>query len=270
MGMKHIYERSAKYTRGSAFIGVILYVIILQFTETNLKEDLGDYILAAFLFLMALGVSFFFQKAANKLPADDIDRTLYTTEFPIHELNYQRDISVIPTSYLVSNTGERLYKIAPSVDAPIARLFTIFELFRKGLFFPVTYCVHTMDEKLVSYFTIKNKWKFIQIKVFNAEKEHLSTAVLPLFSVKNRVIVYDSHNNKMFQAEAKSVYGDIDIDDLEGKRLATYRFGIFPYATHPAFEAQAMNIHVSLSKDLLMNEKLTFNALFFYWTSNSQ
>ena len=268
--MKHIYERSAKYTRLSAFIGIILYIIFLQFTDTNLKEDLGDYFLVAFLFLMALGVSFFFQEAANKLPADEIDKYRYSTEFLINELNYQRDISVIPITYLVSNTGERLYKIIPSEDTPIARLFTIFELLRKGLFFPVTYCVYTMDEKLVSYFTIKNKWKFVQIKVFNAEKEHLSIAVLPLFSVKNRVIVYDPHHNKMFQAEAKSVYGDIDIDNLEGKRLATYRFGIFPYATHPAFEAQSMNIHVSLSKDLLMNEKLTFNALFFYWTTNSQ
>ena len=268
--MKHIYERSAKYTRLSAFIGMILYVIILKFTETNLKKDLGDYILVAFLFLMALGVSFFFQEAAKKLPADDIDRTLYTSEFPLHELNYQKDISVIPTSYLVSNTGERLYKITPCEDTPIARLFTIFDLFKQGLFFPVTYGVYTMDEKLVSYFIIKNKWKFIQIKVYNTEKEHLSTAILPLFSVKNRVIVYDQDNNKRFQAEAKSVYGDIDIDDFEGKRLAAYRFGIFPYATHPAFEAQSMNIHVSLSKDLSAQEKLTFNALFFYWTTNSQ
>ena len=68
--------------------------------------------------------------------------------------------------------------------------------------------------------------------------------------------------------EAKSVYGDIDVHDLGGQRLATYRFGIFPYATHPAFEIQAMNVHVSLAHNLTHTEKLTFTALFYYWTAN--
>ncbi len=268
--MKHIYDRTAKYTRIGAFVGVLAYIVFIQFTETTFQDDLANHFLTAFLFFMALGTAFFFQEAANKLPSDQIDKSYFSETFPLNELNFQKDVNIIPTSFLVSNTGERLYKIAPSKDFPIVRMLTSFSFLQSGMFFPVTYTVDTMDDKQVCRFVIKNKWKFMQLKIYSYEGEHFSTAILPLFSVRNRVIVYDGENRKMFQAEAKSVYGDIDINNLEERRLATYRFGMFPYATHPAFETQAMNVHVSLARDLSYQEKLTFTALFYYWTTNSQ
>ncbi|MFJ7828067.1 hypothetical protein [Psychrobacillus sp. NPDC096623] len=132
----------------------------------------------------------------------------------------------------------------------------------------MTYQLKTMEEKLVSTFSIENKLKFMQIKVYDHNHLHLTTVVMPPMSLKNRAIIFDANNEKLLQMEAKSMYGDIDVNNLDGHRLATYRFGIFPYAAHPAFEVQYMNVHVSLAHHLTHTEKLTFTALFYYWTAH--
>ncbi|GGA44828.1 hypothetical protein [Psychrobacillus lasiicapitis] len=267
--MKHIYERTAKYTKLGSLLTLVIYVALVFIFKDIMWKDFETHFMLGFSVCMLLGTSYFFQHAAEKLPDEKkTDSEYYSVDFPVNELNFQNDVSIIPQSYLVSHTGERLYKITPTENEPIKRKLTAFAIFKSGMFFPITYDVKTMDGKLVSHFTIKNKLKFMRMKVYDHTKSPISTVIMPLASLKNRAVIFDVHNEKMHEMKAKSTYGDIDVNSFEGKRLATYRFGMFPYATHPAFEAQAMNIHVSLANDLSHIEKLTFTALFYYWTAN--
>lgn len=267
--MKHIYERTAKYAKIASITVLIVYVaVILSFRET-LLTDWELHISIGWTLLICFSLAFLFQQAANKLPAEQntvVEQA--SSGFTLKELNFQSDISIIPRSFLVSSTGERLYSISPTVEQPVVRRLNAFPLIRKGMIIPVTYDVLTMDGQLVSKFTMANKLKYMEIQVFDHHQVHLSTAVLPVFSVKNRALVFDPNREKTHQMEAKSVYGDIDVNDFNGKRLATYRFGMFPYATHPAFELQGNNVHVSFAEGLSNVEKLTFTALFYYWTAN--
>lgn len=267
--MKYIYERTAKYAKLAAFLILTIYIAIVFIFKDIIWKDFETHFIIGFMVVIFYSISFIFQNAADKLPAEQgLHSDYFSVEFPVKELNFQQDVSLIPQSYLVSNIGERLYKIEPSKEHSISRLLTACAIFKWGFLFPVTYNLKTMDENLVCQFTIKNKIKFIQLKVYDHAKKQISTIVLPLISVKNRAVIFNANNEKVLQMEAKSMYGDIDVDDFNGKRLATYRFGIFPYATHPAFEVQAMNVHIKLAQDLTHTEKLTFAALFYYWTGN--
>ncbi|WP_342599504.1 hypothetical protein MHB48_19755 [Psychrobacillus sp. FSL H8-0483] len=267
--MKHLYERNAKYAKVGSLIGLVVYIAILFVFRDGMWKDYETHLVLGITLFIMYSSSFFFQSAADKLPDEQIvDSQYFSADFPVKELNFQRDISFIPQSYLVSGMGERLYKITPSEDHQLIRNLSAFAIFQGGMFFPITYELKTIDGKLVSQFTFKNKLKFIQLKVYDHTKTHISTVVMPTVSVKNRAIIFDANNEKTHEMEAKSMYGDIDVNDSSGKRLATYRFGIFPYATHPAFEIQAYNVHVSLSPDLSHTEKLTFAALFYSWTGN--
>lgn len=268
--MKHIYERTAKYTKLGSLILLVMYIVVVIAFRDVMWKDFETHISVCITILVLFSISFYFQNAAEKLPKEQqVNVHVYSIGYPVSELNFQRDVSLIPQSYLVSNTGERLYKITPTIDHPLMQKLSAFVILRMGLFFPITYELKTMDGQLVSQFTIKNKIKFMQLKVYDHTKTHRSTVVLPLISVKNRAVIFDANGEKTHQMEAKNMYGDIDVNNFNGKQLATYRFGIFPYATHPAFEVQAMNIHVTLAHDLLHTEKLTLTALFYYWTANN-
>lgn len=267
--MQHIYERAAKYTKLGSILVFGLYIVLVVIFRDVLLYDFETHFLIGFTVFILFSTSFVIQNAADKLPKEQqIDSEYYSAEFPIKELNFQRDVSFIPVTYLVSGRGERLYKIEPAKEHGVKKMLLAFEIFQKGMLIPITYHLKTMDDSIVSQFTLKNKLKFMQIKIYDHTKNHLSTVVMPPFSVKNRAIIFNANNEKILQMEAKSMYGDIDVDDSNGKRLATYRFGIFPYATHPAFEIQAVNVHVSLAHDLTHAQKLTFTALFYYWTGN--
>jgi hypothetical protein len=267
--LKHIYEKTAKYTKFGSILLIGIYIVLLIVLKDVMWKDFENHFAIGFALFVLYSSSFFFQHASEKLPDEKkIDSDYYSADFPIQELNFQQDVSLIPQTYLVSSTGERLYKINPTEEQPFRRKLSTLNIFKTGMFFPITYQLKTMDEKLVSKFTIKNRLKFLEIKVCNHNNLHVTTIVLPSMSIKNRAIVFDANNEKLLQMEAKSMYGDIDVNDLDGHRLAKYRFGIFPYATHPAFEVQAMNIHVSLAHNLTHEEKLTFTALFYYWTAN--
>lgn len=267
--MKHIYERTAKYAKVASFAGLLVYIALVLIFREALLTDWESHISIGWTLFICFGLSFFFQQAANKLPVEQITNTNQSfSNWSIKELNFQSDVSIIPRSFLVSPTGERLFSISPTEEQPIVRRLNALSFMRKGMIFPVTYDLLTLDGQLVSKFTVTNKLKYMQIQVFDHNNVHLSTAILPVFSVRNRAIIFDSNDTKKLQMEAKSVYGDIDVNDFEGKRLATYRFGMFPYATHPAFELQGMNVHVSLAEGLSDAERLTFTALFYYWTAN--
>ncbi|QUG43554.1 hypothetical protein KD050_10185 [Psychrobacillus sp. INOP01] len=267
--MKHIYEKTAKYTKFGSILLVGIYIVLLIVFRDVMWKDFENHFAVGFTLFVLYSSSFFFQHASEKLPDEKkVDSNYYSADFPVQELNFQRDVSLIPQTYLVSSTGERLYSIEPSKDQPVRRKLSAITIFKAGMFFPITYDLKTMDKRLVCTFTIHNKLKFIQMKVHDHIHTHVTTIVMPPMSLKNRAIIFDANNEKLLQMEAKSMYGDIDVNDLNGNRLATYRFGIFPYATHPAFEVQAMNVHISLAHNLPHTERLTFTALFYYWTAS--
>lgn len=267
--LKHIYEKTAKYTKFGSILLVGIYIVLLIVFRDGMWNDFENHFVVGLTFIIMYSSSFFFQHASEKLPEEQkVDSNYYSADFPVQELNFQRDVSLIPQTYLVSSTGERLYNINPTEEQPFRRKLSIFNVFKMGMFFPIIYQLKTMDEKLVCTFSIHNRLKFMQIKVYDHNHLHVNTIVMPLMSLKNRAIIFNANNEKLLQLEAKSMYGDIDVNDLNGHRLAAYRFGIFPYATHPAFEVQAMNVHVSLAHNLTHTERLTFAALFYYWTAN--
>lgn len=267
--MKYIYNNTAKYTKFGSILLAGIYIILLIIFRESMWREFESHFAVGFTVMILYGLSFYFHHAAEKLPDEKkVDSDYYSADFPVQELNFQRDVSLIPQTYLVSGSGERLYKISPTVEQSFRRKLSVLDIFKLGMFFPITYQLQTMDKKLVSAFSIQNKLKFMQIKVYDHHHHHVTTIVMPPMTIKNRAIIFDADNNKLLQMEAKSMYGDIDVDDLNGNRLAKYRFGIFPYAAHKAFEVQSMNVHVALSHNLTHIEKLTFTALFYYWTAN--
>ena len=267
--MKHIYEKTAKYTKFGSILLAGIYIVLLLVFRDGMWKDFENHLAIGFTLFFLYGSSFFFQHASEKLPDEKkIDSNYYSADFPIQELNFQRDVSLIPQTYLVSGTGERLYMVTPIEEQPFRRKLSILNMFRLGMFFPITYQLITMDKKVVSTFSIYNKLKYRQIKVYDHNSLHITSIVMPPMSLKNRAIIFDANNEKLLQMEANSMYGDIDVNDLNSNWLATYRFGIFPYATHPAFEVQAVNVHVSLAHNLTHTQKLTLTALFYYWTAN--
>lgn len=269
--MKYIYERTAKYMKRASLTILIISILALLLFNDFWKDTELLFIIGFTTFLLFC-TSIYFRNAAEKLP-EELQPFTNESEaqlFSVHELNFQKDVSFIPLTYLVSSTGERLYKIEPSSEHRIIRMLSILSVFNKGTFLPIIYQLKTVDDLVIGQFTIKNKLKYIEMKVQGHIGEKISTIVLPPISVKNRAIVYNHNDEKILQTEAKGMYGDIDIDDPNGKRLASYRFGMFPYATHPAFELQGNNVHVKLASHLSKEEKLTFTALFYYWTADQK
>ena len=84
-------------------------------------------------------------------------------------------------------------------------------------------------------------------------------------AMKNRGTLYHADGTVWRQLEAKNMTGDIDVQDEEGVRTASYRFGRFPYATYPAFQSTALHEYVGFGTHISSEEKLAYIMIFFFW-----
>lgn len=266
--MKQLYEKSAKYAlwAGIGFsILLVLYIIVAWigwFRSIDLLITLGMMALSSFT------GSWFFTGASHR--AEELnatEREALLEGFQLHELIFQRAPALTPTILLVNASGQQLYSITPTERQPIQKRLSGLRIFATGLVVPIMYDMHNVEGQRIASFQFTNKGKKKLIYIGNEENNVIGTFELPLMknTFRHRGILYDDHGNRWRDIQAKSMAGDLDIRDEEGCLTASYRFGIFPYAMHPAFQAIPMNYYVRLGEHISEEERLAYVGLFLYW-----
>ena len=98
--------------QNSASISLVgIYIVLLIVFKDVMWKDFETHFAVGFTLLILYSSSFLFQHAAEKLPEEkEVDSNYYSASFPIQELNFQQDVSLIPQTYLVSGTGSGYIK----------------------------------------------------------------------------------------------------------------------------------------------------------------
>ncbi len=184
----------------------------------------------------------------------------------IGELNLKRVPSLLPKFVHVDHNGQPLFQIQPT-KGQFRRNLLFFQLFEKGMMFPVDYDVSTMDGNVLATFRIKNNVKEYALTLKKPDGTVIGRYIQQLSksAVKNRGTLYHSDDSVWRQLEAKNMAGDIDVTDEEGNRTASYRYGLFPYATLPAFQSTAHHEHIRFGAQISTEEKLAYVMIFFFW-----
>ncbi|MEK5036731.1 hypothetical protein [Sporosarcina sp. FSL K6-3457] len=263
--MKEIYRKTSKVSFIGG-IGATIFGIIFYFYGYEGFSENGDTLLEAGLFAVALiGAGFYFKSAHEKLSNETMSASLLSLE-DLHELNFQRVPALLPKMYNVDPNGNPLFTIEPS-KGRLSRWLTVFNLFEKGFIIPVHYDILDTSGQRIAAFTIRDNVKRYELSLRNSDGTLMSTYVqyLGKSALKNRGILYHADGAVWREIEAKSMAGDIDVKDEEGKMTASYRFGIFPYAMNPAFVSTAHHEHVKLGTHISVDEKLAYIMIFFLW-----
>jgi len=125
----------------------------------------------------------------------------------------------------------------------------------------------SLNHSRIFSFTVKNEWKQFRVTITDEQDEIIGVYFQPwLNSVfKNRGILFLDNQKLSRKIESKNMTGDIDIRDEDSRVTASYRFGIFPYALHPAFQAIPSNIHIKLGPHISTDERKIYLAIFYFW-----
>ena len=265
--MKEIYRKTSKVSFiggiGAAIFGIIFYIFGYEDFSSN-----GDILFEAGLFaLIFIGAGFYFKNAHEKLSIE----TGSTGESmlnlaDLNELNLQRVPALLLKMYNVDSNGSPLFKIEPTAEQ-LAKWLTFFELFQKGFIIPMHYEISDMDGQLIATFTIKNNVKRDELTLRTPNGTLLCTYIqhLSKSALKNRGVLYHADGSVWRELAAKSMAGDIDVKDEEGRMTASYRFGIFPHAMKPAFQSTAHHEYVRFGAHIASEEKLAYIMIFFLW-----
>lgn len=266
--MKQLYEKSAKYAlwAGIGFsILLLLYLVVAWigwFHSIDLLITLGMMALSSFT------GSWFFTGASHRAEElNSTERAALLEGFQLNELIFQRAPALTPTILLVNASGQQLFTITPTERQPIQKRLSALRLFATGFIVPMTFDMHDLEGCRIASFHFENKGKKKLIYVGNEENNVIGTFELPLMknTFRHRGILLDGNGNEWRDIQAKSVAGDIDIRDEEERITASYRFGMFPYTMHPAFQAIPMNYYVRLGEQITEEERLAYVGLFLYW-----
>ncbi len=212
-----------------------------------------------------LGAGFYFKNVHDKFVEVDAIESEWNME-GIGELNLKRVPSILPKFVHVDHDGQPLLQIRPS-EGQLRRVFLCFPILEKGAVFPVEYDISTMDGALLATFRIQNSVKQFTLTLKKPDGTVIGTYIqhLTKSAMKNRGTLYHADGSVWRQLEANNMAGDIDILDEEGRRTASYRYGLFPYAAHPAFQSTAHHEHVSFGSHISLEEKLSYIMIFFFW-----
>ena len=233
--MKEIYRKTSIF----GFIGgtgLILFCILYYFIWYEGFSVNGDVLFELGLVgVFALGSGFYFKHAYEKM----VDHEVIESEFELEnigELILKRVPSMLPKLYHVDHNGQPMFQIQPTKERFTNRLL-FFSSFEKGMVFPVEYDISSMDGLPLATFHIKNNVKQFTLTLKKPDGTVVGQYIQQLSksAMKNRGTLYHADGTVWRQLEAKNMTGDIDVQDEEGLRTATYRFGRFPYATYPAF-----------------------------------
>lgn len=264
--MKEIYRKTAI---GAFVIGIVLAIAGLLYgifvwqrwvSHTDILIQL-----AAFAFFSFAG-SWFFHSAyvrtedKGQISADALN-------FSMNELIFQTMPALVPHMLLVDNEGRELFSIRPTERQPIRKWLCFASPLSKGWIFPVTYDVFDRNGIRAAMFQFKTAWGRKVIYIGDGHNELIGRFEMPLLkgALKNRGILYNANGDVWRELKATSVYGDIDVRDEEDRLTASYRYGMFPYTLHPAFEAVPANFHVRLGDHIDADERKAYMAIFAYW-----
>ena len=265
--MKGIYRRTSIVSFISGIGAIILGAIFYFYGYESFTEN-GDILVEIGLIaLIAIGAGFYFKSAYEKISdgTAGANDSLLNLE-SLNELNFQRVPALLPRMYNVDSNGEPLFTIEPS-KGHLSRWLTVITLFEKGFIIPVHYDILDMNGQQIAKFTIRDNVKRYEMSLRKLDGTLMSTYVqrLSKSALKNRGLLHRSDGSVWRELEAKSIAGDIDVKDEEGRMTASYRFGIFPYAMKPAFVSTAHHEHVRFGPHISSDEKLAYTMIFFLW-----
>ncbi|WP_075619056.1 hypothetical protein [Paenisporosarcina indica] len=263
--MKNLYARYSTYSFRAGILASIAVPLIAFLTYIKFFSDLQPLINVLLVGFISFGSSTYFKKASRKL-SETMTNT-ETHDFSVNEFNFQTDISFHSRLYLVSHEGEQLFVVEPTKQKPISRYLTVFSLVSSGLIIPITYDVMSLNRSKVFSFTMKNEWKQFRVTVTNEQDVIIGEYIQPwrTSTFKNKGILYLGNLKLPRKIESKNMTGDIDIHDEDSLLTASYRFGIFPYALHPAFQAISTNTHIKLGPHISTDERKVYLAIFYFW-----
>jgi hypothetical protein len=265
--MKEIYRKTSKVSFIGG-IGATIFGIIFYFFGYEGFSENGDTLFEAGLFaLIAIGAGFHFKRAHEKLSNETISASNSVLNLEdLNELIFQRVPSLLLKMYNVDSNGNPLFTIEPA-KGRLSRWLTVFNLFEKGFIIPVHYDILDETGQLIATFTIRDNVKRYELSLRKPDGTLMSTYIqhLSKSALKNRGILYHLDGSVWRELEAKSMAGDIDVKDEEGRMTASYRFGIFPYAMKPAFVSTAHHEHVRFGAHISSDEKLAYTMIFFLW-----
>jgi len=217
--------------------------------------------------LFLIGTGFQFKSVHRKLVNETNDVPVRTLELGnLDELILKRIPSFLFKMYNVDSDGNPLFVIEPS-KGRLLRWLTFFELFEKGFIIPVHYDILNTNGQLLATIKIRSNIKRDELTLKEPDGTVMAAYVQQHWKakLKNRGVLYYADGSVWRDLEAKSIAGDIDVKDDEGRMTARYRFGIFPYAMRPVFQSDAHHEHIQFGKNISSDEKLAYTMVFFLW-----
>lgn len=263
--MKNLYARYSTYSFWAGIVASIAVPLMAFLTYIEFFSDLQPLVYVLLSVFFSFGSSIYFKEASKKL-VETIQHTEFH-DFTLNEFNFQTDISFHSRLYLVSSEGEQLFVVEPTRQKPISRYLTVLSLVSSGLIIPITYDVMLLNRTKVFSFTVKNEWKQFRVTIKDEQDAIIGEYIQPwrTSTFKNKGVLYLDHMKLLREIETKNMSGDIDIRDENSRITASYRFGIFPYALHPSFQAIPSNIHIKLGPHISTDERKVYLAIFYFW-----
>ncbi|MHC8515267.1 hypothetical protein [Sporosarcina sp. ITBMC105] len=263
--MKNIYRKLYIFSFSGGCVLAVLSVVYYFIWHDQFGVNGALLVELGIAAIAAIGSGFYFRHAFHKLKtADETSTDVFHFE-EVTELTLKRVPALIPKIVHVDSSGQPQFMIVPNRNW--ARPFMVFKLFEKGLIFPVTYTICDMNGSPIATFRIKNTVKQVTLSLWSSEGLLIGTYIQQLAKsvLVNRGMLYGSNGSIWRQLEAKNMTGDIDVTDEQGRMTATYRYGRFPYATHPAFVSTAHHDYVRFGSHISTDEKLAYTMIFFFW-----
>ncbi|WP_019414203.1 hypothetical protein [Paenisporosarcina sp. TG20] len=263
--MKNIYARSSTFFFRISIVSFIVLPIVTYLTYIDFFSNFEPLIFVGVSALFSSGTGFYLKQISEKLP--EFTSINPGTAFLMNGFNFQQDVSWYSRLYLVSHEGEQLFVIEPTTKKPIARFLTVSSVISSGLIIPITYDVMTLNRSRLFSFTVKNEWKKFRVTIMDEQDNTIGVYLQPWLksAMKNKGTLFYPNHDVWRQIEAKNMTGDIDIRDEESRITASYRFGMFPYALHPAFQAIPNNVHIKLGPHISTNERKVYLGIFYFW-----
>ena len=265
--MKEIYKKTytISFIAGIALLlwtGIYTFFFYESFIEDG--ETLG---VLGILALCSIGAGFHYKSAYRKLMGKIVEQRSLSFDMDNHnELILQRVPSPLIKIYNVDANGNPLFQIEP-MKRRLSSWMTFFEIFGKGLFIPVLYVISDLEGRNLATFSIRGSFKRGSLALYRPTGDLIGTFVQHHAKsiLKNRGVLYHADGTVWRELRATSAAGDITVKDNDGNMTATYRFGLFPYATNPAFQATANHQHIRFGSQVSAEEKFVYAMIFFYW-----
>ena len=266
--MKEIYRKTSIVS----FIGggiTAVYAIVYYFFWFESFVVNGETLIVSGIATISLLISgLFFNNAQQNLSDQTMAESESDVQFEnIDELIMQWMPSFYPTMHNVDAKGVSLFHIIPTKRRPFARKLTAIKFLSEGFIFPATYDILDMKDELLASFTLWNNGNRFLLTLHSREGKRIGyfEQWLTKSILKSKGTLFHENDRVWRELAAKNTAGDIDVVDDKGKMAAQYRFGRFPYALHPAFEAEAVHSYIRFGNHISNEEKLAYTMIFFFW-----